>query len=227
MYFVSSSPSPHRRIATFLQECVLPVAIQTQALVITHISDCALSAAWSRCCKAYAATVNGQLPFSVVNFTTAGWLQTASQTAGTMAYQIKRGSKRWQDASAKIADSMLPERVDACFCDLPPGSTHYIVLDGITGGEQELWGESLQRFQNQFIQNLCLTLPSIAIQTINRDVDGLATQCADYVARGKQLSKPTHSLLQLAHRRTLVARCSSARAGTGTGLPSVVVQLHG
>ena len=184
---VESLENTDLRIATFLQECVLPVAIQTQAVVITHISDCAFSAAWSRICKAYAATVNGKLPFSVVNFTTAGWLQTASNTEGTMAYAMKRGSKRWQDAAAKVHDSMLPERVDACFCDLPAGSTHYVVLDGITRGEQELWGESLQRFQNQFIQNLCLALPSIAIQTVNRDIDGLASQCADYVARGLPL----------------------------------------
>jgi hypothetical protein len=63
----------HPRLKAFVEECVLPVAIQTEALVLVHTSACHLSYAFNEIVRDYAKTVNGDLPFTVVHIAVASW----------------------------------------------------------------------------------------------------------------------------------------------------------
>jgi hypothetical protein len=55
-----------KRIAMFLEACILPLAIQTNALVICDNDDCSFSKAFSEICIAEANKRHGVLPFTVM-----------------------------------------------------------------------------------------------------------------------------------------------------------------
>ena len=57
-----------RKIGMFLKKCILPVAIQTNALVVINNNSCALSKAFGELVKAEAVKNGGKLPFTVVSF---------------------------------------------------------------------------------------------------------------------------------------------------------------
>ena len=61
-----------RRLCAFLEEHVLPVAVQTQALVLLHVDCCHMAWAFDRLCIDYAKTMaSGKLPFTVLHFCAA------------------------------------------------------------------------------------------------------------------------------------------------------------
>ena len=57
--------------------CILPVAIQAEALVLVHTSACHLSYAFNEIVRDYARTVSGALPFTVVHIAVASWCARA------------------------------------------------------------------------------------------------------------------------------------------------------
>jgi hypothetical protein len=61
-----------RRLCAFFEEHVLPVAVQTQALVLLHVDCCHMAWAFDRLCIDYAKTMaSGKLPFTVLHFCAA------------------------------------------------------------------------------------------------------------------------------------------------------------
>jgi hypothetical protein len=60
------------RLGSFLEEHLLPVAIQTQALILVHSKSCHMSFVFDKICSDYAKTVpSGKLPFTVMHFNSA------------------------------------------------------------------------------------------------------------------------------------------------------------
>ena len=80
----------------FMEDVLLPIAIQTTAVVMVHDTACMLANAFSIACLRYADAHGGQLPFTVMAFTSTGFLAGAVELPNSIAHKLKQKSKRWQ-----------------------------------------------------------------------------------------------------------------------------------
>ena len=168
-----------RRLGIFFEECLLPVAIATQALVIIHTDNDVLSQAFTKVCSKYAKSMGGSLPFAVLSFIPANWVYGCSITEGTVAYAMSRESKRWRANKPKFESVMPNEFLKMSMQDMPEGCTHYIIVESIQNGKQD--DSPLATLKANFVQRLQEQLPSIAVMTCRAFRLDWVT---DYIARG-------------------------------------------
>ena len=138
-----------RRLRTFLEDHLLPVARQTHALVVCYHKQCQLSFAFNQVCQEYAKTVGGKLPFTLLHMNDATRMPISSRQEGRnyMAYQLRANSKRWQVSMKKLESVWPSELCKQESCDVPDGCSHYIIVDGVTKGEDD--AEAFLNFQAQ------------------------------------------------------------------------------
>ena len=179
-----------RNLCIFLRKCVLPVAIQTNALVMTFGgTQCSLAKAWSDICVSESSKNNGKLPFTVLSFSNAHAKPTGEHT---IAGQLSSLSKRWKEAKptieAAISKSFGQNRFhgpqgDNWVGDLPAGCSHYIVAAAVTKGHID--GSAEAAFKNALSQRLTEEIPSIAFSTLGAGGrPANLSKLADYVLRG-------------------------------------------
>lgn len=180
------------RIALFLKNYVIPLAHQTNAIIILEAAYCDLSRIMSDLCFAEAATKKGKLPYTVLQFGAAFEYWRSSQVEGTLANEFSRQSKRWNHSNDKIKKILFKgtseasfERIHMSKIPLLKGASHYVICDGISDKEED-W-TPLERLKGEFIQRLSSSLPSIAIQT--SQIFGLRGMniLAQHVGRGLPL----------------------------------------
>jgi len=162
-----------RKICIFLKEILLPVAIQTNAVVILNDDCCCLSRAFGELVAEEVKKNSGRpLPFTVINVGFALVYDTQSLVPGTMAYQLRTGSKRWLDSQRWIHDavtnSMSKWRINHYKHVGPPaGCTHYIFADTVDRANNAVdfsgGRELAQNLTNAFARNL----PSVGFVTLN------------------------------------------------------------
>ena len=88
----------------FLRETVLPMAVQTNALIILTFDHCNLSKAMGTMVEAEAAKAGGRLPFTVINVSFASSHEEQSKQSGSVCEQLRCGSKRWRQAEKKVSN---------------------------------------------------------------------------------------------------------------------------
>jgi hypothetical protein len=128
------------KFALFLQRYLLPIAIETNAIVILTGAMCTLSRLFSQICETEAAARRGVLPFTVLQFASASQHWHSSQIQGTLANAICQQSKRWKRNEPKIHHLLFPGgpfqtddtklRIGLDTADMLSGATHYVVCDG-------------------------------------------------------------------------------------------------
>jgi hypothetical protein len=191
-----------RRLNNFLRQCVLPVAIQTNAIVFTNSNMCPLSAAFGRLCEFESTKRNGHLPFTVVHTGYAENYIISSEVGGRIAWQLRTGSKRWRSSAKTVrtAEIKMFGLWEWAYCpsslDPPPGNTHYIIVDTVTFDDRtkqaELDWDIKDSLSNNLVQQFASELPSIAFSTMNFsggfgwDLDR-TVHLASYVGRGLPL----------------------------------------
>jgi hypothetical protein len=175
----------HLNVMLFLQRCVLPVAIQTNALVLMHSSECVLAKAFSELCAAQQEKMGGQLPFTTLCVFRGIGMEGPSTTPGTVAQALRQKSRRWKEQANKCrmaAEDHEPQHVYHEQMDLPIGCTHYIIVDCVTLGHGDSGPRDL--FKNSFTQRLAEELPSLGVATMfSRSRTYSLRQYDDYVGR--------------------------------------------
>jgi hypothetical protein len=180
-----------KKIAKFLEACILPLAIQTNALVICDNDDCSLSKAWSEICIVEANKRKGRLPFTVMNFTCARWVCAAARKADTITNQLAKGSPRWKARVARVENAMKNETGEerigwfSSGQEVPAGCSHFICCEGLTKGQID--DSVLSQFKNHFVQTMAQNLPSIGIASLNAWGWSTIGSYSDYVGRGLPL----------------------------------------
>jgi hypothetical protein len=98
------------KIARFLNQCIIPVAIQTNALIIIETDCCSLARVFNEIVQSLAEKYGGCLPFSVVSFSCASALHTAANKEGSFTYLLREKSRRWKERAPAVQDSVIRER---------------------------------------------------------------------------------------------------------------------
>jgi hypothetical protein len=183
----------NKKIALFLKTCVLPLAIQTNALVIIHNSDCSFARAFSDICLSEINKLGNDFPFTVICFTCATWAYNASKAPRTIAGSVAKQSKRWRGQMQRLKEACTVTNGDENIkwqpagLDLPRGCTHYVVADGITQAERD--NSALLQLKASFVEVLSAQLPSVGFATMTCSASGFTVlpAFADYVGRNLPL----------------------------------------
>ena len=189
------SPDDERVVETqlllFMKTCVLPLAVQTKALIVVGgANDCTLSASLSKVVVAEQARLGKDCPFTVLATVTEREIHAkaiAANNPSLIAAQVARQSVAWQkrlkamnefysntmlvnalDLNPAAAD-VSKSATDLQQCDLTEAAERYIIFEGYEEGLDESEHGHLNdgpqnAFESVFMQYMTKKLPSIAIQ---------------------------------------------------------------
>ena len=100
-------------------------------------------------------------------------LQLAPLAATTPSYQIRDGSKRWCQNYKRIHEATentngdIQSNWEPAHVELPAGSSHYIIIDGVDEATKMLERAPLDTFRKQLITAFAKKTPSIGFVTLN------------------------------------------------------------
>lgn len=175
---VSDERAVESQLLIFMRTCVLPVAMQTRALIIiSGANDCFLGAALSDVALGEQVRLGKDCPFTVVATVYEHEVHYLAVRRGSLACQIAKQSQSWRNRLnftsqfwKTINGGVLQQ------CDLSPAASRYIVFESIDEARDEVTGGfdvkhskknvSLRAsFETVFLQMMTRKLPSIAIQS--------------------------------------------------------------
>ena len=182
-----------RKIAIFLRETVLPVAIETNALVLVNTDWCSLAKAWGELVVEEAEKRGGKVPFTVINIGFAMEYDSQSMVPGTIAYQLRLASKRWRQNTRRIQSAMESSsskwRINWEQQIGPPaGCSHYIIADNVNDKKNKKDFTAARVLTKNLTAAFAKILPSIGFTTLAHYglMDG-ALSLSNYVGRGLPL----------------------------------------
>lgn len=185
-----------RRLVAFLRDCIMPVAIETNALVLLVDPCCAASRHFGIMCEDEARARGGVLPFTVVFCWHTFAYLNQSKNPGSIMHQLMHGpngsarmkaslqamEKGWCKAPWAQDGMWDSGRFPSTWMNGPPrGCTHYIMNDGVNS-EGDLDGEVIGALRESLLQQFAHELPSISIGMKNSDAFGAPV--ASLVRRG-------------------------------------------
>lgn len=185
---LSDERAVESQILLFMRTCVLPVAMQTRALIIiSGANDCFLGAALSDVALGEQVRLGKDCPFTVIATVYEHEVHYRAVRRGSLACQIAKQSQSWRNRMNFT--SQFWKSIDGGVlqqCDLSPAASRYIVFESIDEAKDENTGHfdikhskkntSLRgSFETVFLQMMTRKLPSIAIQShrINKGVQYL------------------------------------------------------
>ena len=165
-----------KRISKLVLEVLLPLCIETNALVLLALDSCALSRAFSEHSLTERARRGGYLPFHVMEVCKASDYCMQLAQKDSYEYELMSNSTRWsselstnQRFRAQLARVKDPRTLTSSMWDfsLHRGATHYVVCDG-----------NPSNWMTRFAQSLSSSMPCVSIATLS------APTCYDAVRRG-------------------------------------------
>jgi hypothetical protein len=156
----SDSAVTERQILKFMQECILPLAMQTRALVIiSAANDCSLAVAAERVLGPVALRLGDDCPFTVVGF---GYLTEFHRMTHLkpecLAAQVKDSSNSWKgrsDACHLVYKNEYGENLEEAEClDLNAACSVYVIFEGIDFENSLSSFDSATSFDNSFMESM-------------------------------------------------------------------------
>jgi len=165
-----------RKLRRFLAECIVPLAIQTNALVIVGYSACDLSYAFSEIVSSLQRQYREGMPFTTLCIENSEETFVKAFEHGSVANHLQSICPRWrQDVHELRNTSGMPSKVSASEQDILEGCTHYIVINS---------SGARFAFINKFCERLKKDVPTVAINMFEFDY---FRYVADYVNWGMPL----------------------------------------
>ena len=167
------------QILLFMTNAILPLAKQTNALIIVQgANDCILSASLSKVALAEQARLGKDCPFTVVALSMefeVHYKAVLAKEKSSIASQLCIGSKGWKNR-VPILNNLYYDKKDISEeerCDLTPAASRYIIFESRDKEGRET-PTTLQLFRSSFIELLTKSLPSIAISS-HKIKDGIGS----------------------------------------------------
>eukprot|EP01045_Picozoa_sp_COSAG04_P015628 COSAG04_NODE_1248_length_7581_cov_24.589453_1_plen_386_part_10 len=165
-----------RRLSSFFKEVLLPLAAETNAIVLCSARDAEqMSTTLAEVMPLFTAKYGGQLPFTVLTITAANTLRyNMLYNPDSFACELANKSKNWRKGLRKF--EMVGIREERAGLkkeqwrrdDLQPGLVNYIIVEGVSGRTPDTWKDDttpLVTFQNELLQALSAQLPTLCVRT--------------------------------------------------------------
>eukprot|EP00942_MAST-04A_sp_MAST-4A-sp1_P012913 g12913.t1 len=163
------------QLILFIKNCILPVAMQTRALILCGgANDCSLAVAVQKVMGPVLERMGKDCPFTIIGMCFEPEVHAkAHEGSHSIAGQIAAQSKTWGRRFSDVHDCLItidPDINDFQQCDLNSACTHLIVFETLNL-EQQRWDTAARiSFENTFVECMIQKLPSIVIQGQNSDI---------------------------------------------------------
>jgi hypothetical protein len=163
-----------RHLANFFKEVLLPLAAETNAVILCSAKDTdILSATMTEVLPLFAARYGGQLPFTVFGIApAANFAWQMLKSLNSLASELAMKSKNWHKGIAKIEAAATKDQGEEAGKwireDVQPGLGNYIIIECVSGKSSDRWHEDrapLVTFQNELLQALASQLPVLCVRT--------------------------------------------------------------
>jgi hypothetical protein len=175
------------QLILFIKQCILPVAMQTRALILCGgADDCSISMAVKKVMGPVMERMGKECPFTIIGMVYAPEIHAkAHEGSKTVAGQYAAQSKTWSRRFSDLHDCMVAIQGEDMSklqqCDMNSACTHMIVFETLDMVKQ-CWNATARKsFENTFIECMTRKLPSIVIQA--QRCDGGIQQLGDIVRR--------------------------------------------
>lgn len=169
-----------RQTLLFMKTCILPIANQTQALILVDgATECILSAALAHVALSEQTRLGKECSFTIVATVTDSEVRdVARESSNSIAAQILKNCPAWKKRFKSVGETLSAHNIPCKRCDLNPSATRYIIFEGIDEDEDpesntktfSYKPEIRKTFVSTLLQILISKLPSVAIQSNHIDL---------------------------------------------------------
>ena len=162
------------QISLFVKQCILPVAMQTRALIlIGGVNDDSLGMAIQRIMQPIQDRMGDSCPFTIIGIALEYEVhrQAVDPFSSSIAKQYLNASKTWTRRIDDVHDIILnggmpnrPTMEDQQCGDIIAACSHMIVLESFDLEKRKKFYAPAINFSNTLIESLVSLLPSICIQ---------------------------------------------------------------
>lgn len=164
------------QLLLFMRTSVLPVAIQTRALIIiSGANDCYLGAALSEVVIGDQIRLGKDCPFTVIAMAYEFEVHYRAVRAGSLACQIAKQCPTWKSRLNLTSQFWKYDSGNLQQCDLSTAASHYIIFESIDEAHDETGSFDVKHsktnfalrksFETTFLHMMTRRLPSVAIQS--------------------------------------------------------------
>jgi len=179
------------QLLLFVQEVLLPLAVECHALVI-GTESCSFTAAFLQASASVQRAMGRRCPFSVLLFSDAFWINKTAEDKNSNACAFRKTSEQWESANNdRKFDKALTKRFgnDTAYWpqqDISVGASHCVMFECLDD-DDKIHTKVSDQFQNDFISSLQQEIPVLALQTYGEDRMDKLQAVAEHVKRGMQL----------------------------------------
>jgi hypothetical protein len=166
-----------RQLIKLLNDCILPLAMQTHALIIISAgNDCSLAVAAERVLGPVQTRLGVDCPFTVLGFGYVTEFHRKSvQDPESLAAQMCEASPTWstrQEIAHEVYQAEYGAELQNAEClDLNSACSCYVIFEGIDiETKKESWGAPIN-FDNSFMEAMIKTVPTVCVVTQYPDFD--------------------------------------------------------
>ena len=157
------------RIDMFMSEVLLPLAVQTQAIILANAirGTCVLSMAFTRAVSVNRAKWGGQLPFTVLSMASNLANLYRNHNLSTYWRQVRRVSRPWRQHDQVLCQKYPPppQGPGETQFDLDQNALIFILNDRLRERDQKFDAAPFSQLQNRLLATLSSRLPSLALKT--------------------------------------------------------------
>lgn len=172
---LSDSVVTERQIAKFMSDCILPLALQTRALIIISASnECSLASAAAKVLAPVQLRLGSSCPFTCLGF---GHLmefhRLATHHPESIAGQMARESVTWSARGAachRVFKESYGDDLSSAEClDLNDACSAFVIFEGIDFESNCESSEGPHTFNNSFMEAMIRSVPTVCIVTQQPD----------------------------------------------------------
>jgi hypothetical protein len=163
----------------FMASVILPLAAQTQAIIISNAcpADCVLSSSLTRMLSVHRSKWGKDIPFTVLSVSGSVPYLYQNPDESAVWRSIRRASRAWRQRDRKLLELVwekFDNEVPESGCDLDPNAMIYLLVDTIHAKKDILGHRGpFNKLMNELIRHMASTLPSLTIKTGNSDKPNL------------------------------------------------------
>ena len=158
------------KIDTFMNEIMLPLAAETNAIVLCNAIPglCKLSSSFLKMYAATKAKWGSKPPFTVLSMSCNMWYFYANKNPDACWRTVAQKSKAWAARDKKIKELVTKGyggTIPTWTMDLDPNAMTYIIIDSVDEKKDLIDQEPFNLFSNELTRYLSTVLPSLALKT--------------------------------------------------------------
>ena len=188
-----------RRLTTFFKEVLLPLAAETNAIIICNgYAIDMLTRTLAEVVPMFAARHGGKTPFTVFAMGSASSFERCSLNrveSEFFASELANSSRNWKKGLKKLRDMQRylaekgkrPRQSSRQVLELQEGMGNYLIVEGLSKTKNsEVWkvdAKPLMVLQNMLLQGLGAYLPTLAVRTGHTSTVQPLTANMEFAAR--------------------------------------------